>query len=416
MFKTSTRIALRFSSLTALLLVIFGVIINLIFFWFWVHGEQRLLKIPLEVRGRIELTEQAKQWLREYFQDTALIDIDKPLAQELLEEDHLLNLTRFDDNWYMHKELPGHVVVRDVTRPMEQQMWLIRLSLILLIICTIISYLLGRVFVRRALRDLDKLVEHVQKLDVRSLSKPLVLSHLPPWDELRVVTEAINEAHTSLYEQIEVIKRFVTHASHEMKTPLMIMQTDSELALKAKNYQHWLEKNITTIGHLNRLLEALLLMTRWQNQPLQNTIPLSLAEVIKELITNAQKSTSKQFTWDVQLDEFILQVSHQGVVERIVTNLLDNAMKYTTQGGTISVKLTPEKLMITDTGVGISPESLEKMREPFRQADSSKGIDSWFGLWLSLVKQLVKLLWRTINVTSTQWVGTSFIIYFTDTP
>jgi len=71
-----------------------------------------------------------------------------------------------------------------------------------------------------------------------------------------------------------------------------------------------------------------------------------------------------------------LQVSHQGVVERIVTNLLDNAMKYTTQGGTISVKLTPEKLMITDTGVGISPESLEKMREPFRQADSSKGIDS----------------------------------------
>jgi signal transduction histidine kinase len=52
-----------------------------------------------------------------------------------------------------------------------------------------------------------------------------------------VVTEAINKAHASLHEQIEVIKRFVSHASHEMKTPLMIMQTDSELAIKAKNYQ-----------------------------------------------------------------------------------------------------------------------------------------------------------------------------------
>jgi hypothetical protein len=50
MFKTSTRIALRFSSLTALLLVIFGVIINLIFFFFWIQGEQRLLKVPLEVK------------------------------------------------------------------------------------------------------------------------------------------------------------------------------------------------------------------------------------------------------------------------------------------------------------------------------------------------------------------------------
>jgi hypothetical protein len=119
--------------------------------------------------------------LREYFQDTALIAKDTELAEELLEEEHhFLNLVIYEDHRYMSKELENYIVVRDVTRPMEQQMGLIRLSLLLLIICTIVSYLLGRVFVRTALRDLDKLVEHVQNLDVRSLSKPLLLTHLPP--------------------------------------------------------------------------------------------------------------------------------------------------------------------------------------------------------------------------------------------
>ncbi len=413
MFKTSTRIALRFSSLTALLLVIFGVIINLIFFWFWVQGEQRLLKVPLEVKWRIQLSEEAKRWLREYFQDTALIAKDTELAEELLEKEHrFLNLVVYEDHRYMSKEFENYIVVRDVTRPMEQQMGLIRLSLLLLIICTIVSYLLGRVFVRTALRDLDKLVEHVQNLDVRSLSKPLLLTHLPPWDELLVVTEAINKAHASLHEQIEVIKRFVSHASHEMKTPLMIMQTDSELAIKAKNYQQWLEKNIATIGNLNRLLEALLLMTRWQQQSqIQNT-SVSLATIIKDLVTTAQKCPKNTFQWDVELDEFIIQVSHQGMVERVITNLLDNAMKYTPPWGKITLRLTPEKLILSDTGVGISPESVEKIREPFWQADSSKWRDSGFGLWLSLVKQLIKLLWWTITVSSVQWEWTTFVIYF----
>ncbi len=410
--KTSSRIALRFSWLTALLLIIFWFIINLVFFWFWVSGEQRLLKIPLNVKGRIQLTQEAKEWLREYFQDIALIDKDKPLAIELLEEDHLLNIMHYGDNRYMYKELADYVVVRDVTRPMEHQLGLIRLSIILLILCTFTSYLLGKRTVRHALRDLDKLVEHVKQLNVRSLSKPLELSHLPANDELRVVTDAINVAHQSLFEQIELIKRFVSHASHELKTPLMIMQTDSELALKAKKYQAWLEKNLATIDQLNRLLEALLLLTRGQQDAELPLVPVPMARVISEVISQVQKATHKEFTWDINLDQFVVVQAHQGIVERIVINLVENAVKYTPNHGTISIVLKPNSLVIHDSGEGISAENIWKIREPFWQADSSKGKDSWFGLWLSLVHHLVKLMHWNITVESTPGKWTTFIVYF----
>ncbi len=410
MLKTSTRIALRFSGLTAILLVIFGIIINLIFFLFWVRGEQHLLKVPLEVKGHIELTVEAKRWLREYFQDIALIDKATPLAQEIMEEHHRLNLVNYDDHRYMYKDVVDRIIVRDVTRAVAQQWGLIRLSLVLLILFTFISYVLARKVVRYALSDLDKLVAHVKKIDVKSLTTPLQFSHLPQDDELRVVADAINDANTSLNEQIELIKRFVSHASHELKTPLMIMQTDSELAIKAKTFQQWLEKNITTIGHLNRLMEALLLLTRGQ-QELQ-LAPLTLANIINPLITSAQQATHKELHWEIALDESVIQPAHQGVVERIVSNLLDNAVKYTPSHGTITVSLDPHALVVSDTGQGIELNDLGKIREPFRQADTSKWADNGFGLGLSIVQQLVKLLNRRIIVESTPWHGTTFTVYF----
>lgn len=275
------------------------------------------------------MSEEAKESLREYFQDTALIDKTKPVGKAFLENRHPLNLMEYEDHRYMYKELPEHIVVRDITRAVEQQLGLVRLSFLVLVVCTVVSYFLGRWVVRRALRDLDRLVDHVRQLDVYTLKSPLMLMHLPEDDEVRVVTDAVNQAHASLHEQIDRIKRFVSHASHELKTPLMILQTDSELALKTKTYEQGLQKNLATIAHVNRLLETLLLISRYQSGDDVVRDNVLVSALVAKAIALVQQATTKPLHRVVELDEQVVVHAHAGIIERIVTNVVENAIKYT---------------------------------------------------------------------------------------
>lgn len=189
----------------------------------------------------------------------------------------------------------------------------------------------------------------------------------------------------------------------------MSLQSTIEVAQKTKQYDHLFVQVREQVGSMQRLLDTLTLLTRLQSAPDIHLQNIALTPLLTQLVTTAQQtypdsiftSTSAPdltITWDA------------GILERIVTNLLDNAGKFTPPGGTITVHADAHHLRITDTGYGIAPQDLSHIREPFRQGDAARNT-SWFGLGLRLVQQLVAVMKWKISVTSELGKGTTFMIH-----
>lgn len=220
---------------------------------------------------------------------------------------------------------------------------------------------------------------------------------MPDDDEIQRVARAVQQTNSKLYEQISVIKQFVSNVSHEFKTPLMTLQSTLELARKTNAYQTAVEASIDTVGMMNRLLETMIALTMLEKQDLPLT-KCVLAEIVNPLLLMLQHKYP-DITFDHQIPSTLKIVTHQGSVERILTNLLDNAAKFSPAGGTVMLSADTHGIRIEDQGVGIAPDQLSSIWQPFWQADTARSDES-FGLGLALVKQLVQKLHRSIQVTS----------------
>ncbi|USN55375.1 MAG: HAMP domain-containing histidine kinase [Candidatus Peribacteria bacterium] len=253
----------------------------------------------------------------------------------------------------------------------------------------LLSYAGSTWFVSKALSDLHALSMYVNKLDVNTLHKRIDFAHLPPDDEIQKVATAINLMGEKIDAQVKSIKQFISYVSHEFRTPLMVMRTDAELALKSQKYQAGLEKNMKSVDTLNRLLDSLLVLTRAQSGN-----HLEKAEVeVSHIVTSCQQEVAlqydKQITYSCSGEAQV--ECHQGSLERILINLLDNAYKYCRDGDALTVTISEQGIVIADTGIGIAQDSLQHIWDPFWQSDVSKGEDHGFGLGLALVKALVEL-------------------------
>jgi signal transduction histidine kinase len=125
------------------------------------------------------------------------------------------------------------------------------------------------------------------------------------------------------------------------------------------------------------------------------------------LRTLQEKYPAVQFTQ--KIDPHATLFTHQWFLERIVSNILDNAGKFTPAWWTVALVADMHGIQITDTWSGISPEQLTRIREPFWQGDAARGTEG-FWLGLALVQQLVTLLGWDIIVKSTLGKWTSVVV------
>ena len=110
------------------------------------------------------------------------------------------------------------------------------------LIFIVLIYLVSLYFVRSSLEKLNKLVGFVEKMDFEQIQKPLDFE-AHPRDEIKLISNALNTSLDKLHRQFATLKDFTANASHELKTPLMMISSEIDLALKTK--QH--EKSLTTI-------------------------------------------------------------------------------------------------------------------------------------------------------------------------
>jgi signal transduction histidine kinase len=235
----------------------------------------------------------------------------------------------------------------------------------------------------------------------------------------------VEAAHERLKEMDRLKSMFLSHVSHELKTPLtsikgfvdnMLDGLTGELHSKQREY---LDRVRANSDRLSRMISNLLDLSRIESGTHHlDRARLRLFDLAEEVTEQLRPiATAKHLTLGVVCPDPTLRVSgDRDKLIQVITNLVDNAIKFTPKGGQITVELgrkDPERVMMTvaDTGEGIPAEAIAKLFEPFYQASRQAGVHAkGLGLGLSIVKTLVELHGGTISVTSEVGKGSTFCI------
>lgn len=229
-----------------------------------------------------------------------------------------------------------------------------------------------------------------------------------------------------LEKQDKAKNDFIMMMTHELKAPMMAVQ--GLLEVMQKGYVGVLtEKQKELIGRIYRRIDSLMEVStnlldiyEWQTKrPDTRSISLSMNEQIQKAVDLFKTSAlEKGLTMDVDLpDQDLIVMGSEDEIEKILNNLITNAIKYTPKGGNISLALSASGgnvfFIIKDTGIGIDDQDISKVFDDFFRSKEAKRIDPYGkGLGLPFVKQIVEGLGGTIRVKSEEGKGSEFLLAF----
>jgi signal transduction histidine kinase len=209
--------------------------------------------------------------------------------------------------------------------------------------------------------------------------------------------------------------------AHEIRNPLTAIKFSAEVLqghsqdLPDAKKMHYVERIQTATNNLNKLLEDVLTLEKssastWQCIPSQMDLVRFCEELIKVLRLDCKDHHTLTFSTNVQHYQVLLD---EKLLWHLLNNLLNNAVKYSPEGGTVALQLQGESdsfsLSISDQGIGISPETLSHLFEPFYRAETVRHLPGT-GLGLAIAKQCTDLQSGNISVASTPGQGTTFTV------
>lgn len=233
-------------------------------------------------------------------------------------------------------------------------------------------------------------------------------------DELAEVTRSFNTMVNSLQSSRERQKRLIADAGHELRTPLTSMRTNIELlvadektGMLPEGARGEILRDIAAqLGEFTSLVGDLVQLAR--EEPVRaNPEELDFAEIVEAAVVRA-KRRGPGITFDVRLDPLFI-VGEPATLERAVTNLLDNAVKFSPVGGTIRVRLKGNKLRIIDQGPGIAEEDLSRVFDRFFRSDRARNTPGT-GLGLSIVAHTVLAHGGQVTAGNSPGGGAEFVV------
>ena len=283
-----------------------------------------------------------------------------------------------------------------------------------------IAMVVAALLIRHWLHALTSLKLAAAQLRLNKLSKQRVL--VPPGDEeiaglvgtLNQLLDHLESAHTTQ-------QRFVADASHELRTPLTILRGEIEVALRkprsADEYREVLQSNKEEIESLSRLTENLLLLARADaGQSIALYEEVRLAQVATDVCAKLQASADRRgASFDCNLEQSVAVRGDRVALERILFNLIDNAVSYSPAGEKIGISVRQEGdqavIEVSDAGPGIAAEQLPHLFDRFYRADRSRSREhEGAGLGLAIVKAFVEAHQGTVEVTSEVGHGAQFVV------
>lgn len=285
----------------------------------------------------------------------------------------------------------------------------------------IVLFLIARLIAGRSIKPVTMITETSRRITKDNLKDRIVLPQNK--DELYVLSKTINDLLDRIENAVEREKQFTSDASHELRTPLTVLKGTLEVLIRKSRtqaeYEDKIKYSITEVNRLNNLVDQLLLLARFENQKQSLKIEkVYLNALILDILTlYSGKINTKKITINHSFSKDYFIESDNYLVSIIISNIISNAIKYSEEQGEISIILSKKEgktiCTISDNGIGIAAEDLDKIFNPFyRSSPTNHPEIKGSGLGLSIVKKIAQLLHTKFEIKSEINHGTIVILSF----
>jgi two-component system heavy metal sensor histidine kinase CusS len=271
------------------------------------------------------------------------------------------------------------------------------------------SALAGFWVTRRGLLPLRQITAAIQNINVQQLNERVDSGQWPK--EIALLAKAFDEMLGRLDQSFGQLSRFSADLAHELRTPVNNLMGEAEVALSrdrdAQEYRHVLESNMEECTRIARMIDELLFLARAEDPKTEiNCTVLQVENEFRAIKEFYSSVASEQKVEIVCIANQVELYADPGLLRRVLSNLISNAMRYTKPHGAITLSASYSsdkavKITISDTGDGIATDLLPHIFDRFFRADKSRHRDSQgSGLGLAIVKSIMELHGGQIVVTS----------------
>lgn len=293
-----------------------------------------------------------------------------------------------------------------------------RFTLYVLIGLIALSIVVDLIYTNILIRPLTKIVKTKllnRKFPFKEPLSPIKTSTT----DFQILDRSLIDLMEKIHEAFDKEREFTSNASHELMTPISILQSNVENLMMEEDISEEMQDKISammrTLNRLKKIVNSLLYISRIENDQFAKSDTVNVHELITEMMEELSyrlETKSIQFTNAVSQNVKIKQVNHD-LFFQMLYNLVNNAIRYNKENGTITlsdmyVRGKHYKLFIKDTGIGIKQEELSTIFNRFKKSGKEKG--EGFGLGLSIVKSIAAFHGFTIEVSSEYGKGTVFAI------
>lgn len=283
----------------------------------------------------------------------------------------------------------------------------------------IFAFVIGAFVSRRLTKPIKRITTTANQIRNGDLSARTGLSGT---DEIGRLGETFDDMASTLERDIKLEHRLTSDVAHELRTPLMAIQATVEAMQDGvmPADQDTLSTLSTEVRRLSRLVDAMLRLSRMENgkTPLrvERCDVVALASDIVTVHSQLFQDNGIELSYQNETGhhEFFAQIDPDLIREAVV-NLLSNALRYTSEGGTVSLRVGRDRhnvlISVQDTGMGIAKEDIPRVFSRFWRSDASRErVAGGLGVGLSLTKEIVDRHNGTISVDSKEGVGTTFTL------
>jgi heavy metal sensor kinase len=281
-----------------------------------------------------------------------------------------------------------------------------------------LAALLARALAAKATAPLAAIGKAAEQIHQENLSE-----RLPPPERAYQEAERVRASFNQMLDRLEgavlELRRFTADASHELRTPLAVLKLQAQAALSSGALEvhaaALVRSQLEEIDALQVMVEDLLTLSRLESGPAQRS-PVDLADVVVETVEHFRPmAESKGIDLDLSDLTAAPVYGERSELRRVLQNLLDNALKYTDQGGRVRVSLESGggsvRLTVRDSGTGIPRSETTRIFERFYRADPSHDRRTGgAGLGLAIVARIVELHQGRVSVESDVGKGSSFVV------